>query len=158
MAPRLKLLASTVATIERRRPRVLDELHPELRGKIEKLLVDLGGIVTPWEGYRDQHGQERALASGVSRAGWLQSPHNYRPALACDLVLHPALVVVRAHPENPGMPDLWDTSSPSAVKAWAALEDYCALAGLDRVTIGGGRRDWPHVQLPRWRSYLAPPQ
>lgn len=154
----MKLRASTIAMLERRRPKVLAELHPTLRMAVEKLLVDLGGIVTPWEGYRDQSAQERAFATGASAAHWRQSAHNYGPpevagALACDLVLHPGFVHVRPHPERPDIPWLWDRQSESSIKAWQALEDYCQLAGLERVKVRGSR-DWPHVQLANWRSYL----
>lgn len=154
----MKLRAHTIAMLERRRPKVLAELHPELREKVERLLTDLGGIVTPWEGYRDQSGQEKAFATGASQAHWRQSPHNWGPpevpgALACDLVLHPGLVHVRPHPERDDTPWLWDRQTPEALRAWQALEDYCLLAGLERVMVRGSR-DWPHVQLPGWRQYL----
>ena len=148
----MRWTARTVATLEARRARVLSELHPELRGKVERLMAQLGDRVAPWEGYRDEAGQAAAFRNGVSSARWLQSPHNYRPSFACDLVLHPAHVKLRPHRDDKDMPDLWDDATPEAVQVWLDLEGAAKTLGLERVRLKGGRPDLPHVQLPGWRS------
>ena len=150
----MKRRRAAIERLEERHDRVLDELHPELRARVLRVLADLGGRVSPWEGYRDAIGQAKALARGNSGAKWGNSPHNYSPALACDLVLNPDRVAVRAHPQDPEYPDLWDDESPEAVQAWADLEDAAVRYGLDRVDVKG-KRDKPHVQLFRWRSYVS---
>lgn len=149
----MKRLASVLATLDRRRARVLAELHPELDALVRGLCTTLGGRLTPWEGYRDQQGQEAALAAKTSQARWLESPHNYRPALGCDLVLDPRHVAVRAHPDDAETPWLWDVETPAALAAWEALEQAALAAGLERVLVHGAR-DRPHVQLAHWHSRI----
>lgn len=146
--------------LDRRLDLVLAELHPDLRARVIAAMSTLGGRLTPWEGYRDAIGQAKARASGFSNADFGSSPHNYTPALACDLVLDPDRVAVRANKEDPELPDLWDDESPEAVKAWEDLEAACQAHGLERVNIknrktGKYERDRPHVQLPGWRSYVS---
>lgn len=146
--------------LDRRLDTVLDELHPDLRARVIALMSTLGGRLTPWEGYRDAIGQSKALAKGVSGAAFGQSPHNYIPAMACDLVLDPDRVTVRGHKDDPELPDLWDDESPEAVQAWADLEAAAAAHGLERVNVrnrktGKPERDKPHVQMPGWRSYVS---
>lgn len=140
--------------LEARRARVLGELHPELRRRVTLLLNDMGGRVTPYCGYRGPKEQVKAKADGYSHADWLESPHNYAPSFACDLVLHPTIVGVRAHPKSPDFPWLWDDETPFALVTWADLERGAEKYGLDRVNVGG-KRDRPHVELPNWRKLIA---
>jgi hypothetical protein len=159
----MKRRRAAIERLEERHDRVLDELHPELRARVLRVLADLGGRVSPWEGYRDAIGQAKALARGSSRAKWGQSPHNYSPALACDLVLHPERHDLRAHKDDAEYPDLWDDESLDALATWAALEEAAQRHGLERVTIrdritGKLVRDKPHVQVPMWRAYVTGPK
>jgi hypothetical protein len=142
---------ATVDGLEKRRSRVLMELHPELRARVIPLLAELGGRLTPYEGFRDAAAQAKAKAAGTSKAAFGESPHNFKPALAVDVVLHPALVAVRAHKIDPSYPDLWDDESPDALAAWEALEQAAKAHGLERVNVDG-KRDRPHLQLADWRS------
>ena len=146
--------------LDRRLDLVLSELHPDLRARVIDLMSTLGGRLTPWEGHRGEIGQAKAKARGYSDAAFGQSPHNYIPALACDLVLDPDRVTVRAHKDDPELPDLWDDTSPEALKAWEGLEAAAIKHGLERVNVknrktGKLERDRPHVQLPGWRSYVS---
>lgn len=145
-----------MTTAAQRRQRILAELHPLLAAMVGALLDDLGGRFMPICGYRDEAAQADALARHASNAAWGQSPHNFKPALACDLVLNPEVVAVT---QREGFPDLWDEKSPGAVEAWNDLEVMAAKHGLERVCItdritGKPRRDKPHVQLPGWRTYI----
>lgn len=146
--------AATIARLEKRRPFILAELHPLLRKVVVSVLDDLGGRLTPWCGFRGQQEQVAALAAGTSHARWGESPHNFSPALACDLVLNPERVPVRANPVDPRYPDLWDDETPEALAAWEALEVMARMNDLERVKVKG-RRDRPHVQLPGWRRYVV---
>ncbi len=150
---------STLRTLARRRILVPSQLHPLLLARTEALLAELGGRFAYWEGYRSPEDQQKRFDEGVSNARPGQSPHNYRPSLATDLVLHPLHVAVRAHPSDPRYPDLWDDGSPDALAAWEALEQACERHQLARVNIrdpktGALRRDRPHVQMPNWHSLI----
>jgi peptidoglycan LD-endopeptidase CwlK len=41
-------------------------------------------------GFRNKEDQEKAYKDGFSKAHWLQSPHNYNPSYAVDVVPYPA--------------------------------------------------------------------
>jgi hypothetical protein len=149
----VKFLERTLARLDLRRPVVLAELHPELRRRVLLLLDHLGGRFTPYCGYRDEAAQKRAKATGHSNASWGQSPHNFKPALAVDVVLDPRHVDVRPNPADENYPDLWDDASPEAVQAWEDLEEAAERYGLERVNLRGVR-DKPHLQLHDWRRRI----
>lgn len=140
------------ARLERDRARILDELHPVLRARVVACLADLGDRFVPYCGYRGAEAQAKALRDGHSAARFGASPHNFKPALACDVVLNPAVVEVAPAPSDPRFPNLWDDESPDAIKAWDALEVAAKLHRLERVSVKG-KRDKPHLQMPLWRIY-----
>lgn len=153
----MKKLDQTLRTIDRKRSQVLVELHSELRRRVQPIIEDLR--FAPWCGYRGPAEQAEALAAGASQATFGQSPHNFRPALAVDVVLDPRHVRVRPHPQDPEYPDLWDDETPDALAAWEALERAAELHGLQRVDIldratGKKKRDRPHLQLAGWRRFV----
>jgi len=150
----VKHLDKTIAMLNGKRDKVLAELHPELRRRVILLMNDLGGRLTPYCGYRGPKEQAAAKEGGFSKAKWLQSPHNYAPALACDLVLHPVMVQLAPHKKSPDYPNLWDELSVDAVRAWADMEIAAKRHGLVRVTLDG-KRDFPHVELPDWRRLIV---
>lgn len=149
---------STIDVLERKRSRVIMELHPDLRSQLVLLLADMGGRVTPWEGYRGPEAQAKAFEAGASAAKFGQSPHNFTPSLAVDVVLHPSFVSVRANRADAKYPDLWDDESPDALASWAALDEAAKRHGLERVSYVDRRgrtvRDLPHLQLPKWRERI----
>lgn len=151
----MDLLGRTIITLDRRRPDVLAQLHPDLLPRILAILKVSNGALTPWQGFRTASEQRRAKALGHSNADWGQSPHNYLPALACDLVLDPRFVPVRPSKSDPRYPDLWDDETPEAVAVWRELEGWAEQQGLERVTLAGGKPDLPHLQLLNWRSYIS---
>lgn len=130
------------------------ELHPELLARVRGLMMDLDNRFCMWTGYRDKAAQERAFQTGKSQARWLQSPHNYKPALAVDLVLNPDVVDVAPNDRDPRWPNLWDKESPQALKAWFDLELAAIDHHLKRVVLRSGP-DLPHLELPAWRSYAS---
>jgi hypothetical protein len=155
--PALEHLHSTVDRIEKASAKVLRELHPELLKRVNAAMAQLDGRFVAYCGFRGESEQKLARMAGHSDAKWLESPHNYRPALACDVVLNPRMVRVRPHPSDPAYPDLWDTVSPEAVRAWADLDRAAAMHVLERVTFRSGKKDLPHLQLPAWRKWLPKP-
>lgn len=158
----MKHLEETCRRLDRRRPEILAELHPHLRIIMSSLLLDadLASRFTPYCGYRGPDEQAEALAAGTSNAKFGQSPHNYRPALACDVVLDPRHVKVLEvpDPKHPGFPNLWETGTAAAAAAWHALEIAAVKYGLERVNIkdrtGALVRDRPHLQLHGWRTLI----
>ena len=151
----MELLGRTIITLDRRRPDVLAQLHPDLLPRILAILTLSNSKLTPWQGYRTASEQRRAKALGHSAADWGQSPHNFLPALACDPVLDPRFVPVRPSKSDPRYPDLWDDETPEAAAVWSALDGWAEQQGLERVTLAGGRPDLPHLQLLSWRSYIS---
>jgi peptidoglycan L-alanyl-D-glutamate endopeptidase CwlK len=113
------------------------------------------------QGFRPNAEQDADYAKGRTVRGAIvtgakagESPHNFQPSYAADVVLNPAVVAVA---EREGYPDLWDEHSPDAVQAWADLEVVAAKYGLERVMLTGPHgpyRDKPHVQLHGWRSRI----
>lgn len=148
----MKHLPAVVVDLRARSFRVLAELHPLLREKVEAVLRELE-VFTPYCGYRGEVDQAKAKLDGRSNAAFGQSPHNFRPALACDLVLNPVLIDVRPHLAAPDYPDLWDDITPVCAAAWASLEVAAARHNLERVDLRGVR-DKPHLQLEHWGNYL----
>ena len=133
------------------------ELHPLLRAKMREVLDLMEGRLAPWCGYRGPADQLAAVERGASAARFGESPHNFEPSLACDVVLHPAHVHVRPHPLDLESPDLWDDETPDALAAWEALDRAAEVAGLERVSfLRRGKRvtDLSHLQLPGWRSLI----
>lgn len=143
---------ATCKDLDLKRDRVLAELHPVLEAKVRQICSMLGGRVTPYCGYRGPAEQRDAHELGFSKAVFGQSPHNFHPALACDLVLDPRRVDVAPHPENTAFPDLWDDHSPAALATWTDLDAAAKELGLDRVWLSTRKRDFPHVQLPGWQQ------
>jgi hypothetical protein len=143
--------------VEKMASRAMYQLEPGLRKRVQRLCDRMGGRVSPWTGFRNEEEQNAAWLRKRSNARWLQSPHNYQPALACDLVLNPQRVNVRENPRAPGWPDLWDNETHEAQQAWIDLHARAVSLGLGRVRIrigGAATKAWdrPHVQLKNWKE------
>ncbi len=150
----MKHMDDAIGNVKRRAPRALSELHPTLHEKVCVLVSEMGGRVVPWTGYRGEESQNRAWLHRKSNARFGSSPHNFKPALACDLVLSPLHVSVRESPTSPGWPDLWDSETPGSLEVWEEMHVRAIELGLERVKIERGDKLWldrPHVQLPGWR-------
>lgn len=147
--------AEACSILDERHDKALAELHPLLRARTLRALERCGGRFKAWQGYRGPHEQEAAFTAGNSNAKFGESPHNWHPSFAVDVVLDPRVVAVRERPDAPGWPDEWDDITPDAVDAWNLLELAAAAELLDRVTIAGGKKDLPHLQLPGWRALVV---
>lgn len=143
-----------VRNVGRRSERALSELHLDLQLAVLRVCADMEYRVAPWTGFRSEEDQKKAWLAGHSNAySFGSSPHNYKPALACDLVLNPTKVPVKERGSS-GWPDLWDETTPEAVQAWSDLAECAARHGLERVRIRRRGRlveDKPHVQLRHWK-------
>jgi peptidoglycan L-alanyl-D-glutamate endopeptidase CwlK len=148
-----------MARLAARHELALTELHPDLRARVERVLERMGGKVLCFDGHRPFAEQAALYAQGRTKRGAVvtgaepgESPHNWTPALAVDFVLHPVNVQVRAHPQDPSLPDLWDDRSAGAVRAWRELGAACRAEGL---VWGGNFKmvDKPHAELLAWEEY-----
>lgn len=91
------------------------------------------------ESRRGRKDQEAAFARGNSKAHFGQSPHNYDPAIALDVV---------------PLPLNWDD-----IKAFKQLGAFVVAKAKELgipISWGGGWRsfkDYPHYELDPWRDY-----
>lgn len=141
----LERTQQSLTTLGIRHRRALTEMHPEFLARVSGLLADLKGQFMIWTGYRGKNEQQAALAGGRSRARFGQSPHNFTPCFAADVVLNPARVVLPPHGDDDRYPNLWFAGHP----AWADLERAAVRHHLRRVDLNG-KRDLPHLELPGW--------
>lgn len=116
----------------------LQDAHPKLRTLVLALAAE-GFEFRVLDSLRDQQDQEAAKARGNSKAGWLQSPHNYVPAIAVDLV---------------PLPVKWNDLAPFKDMG-ARLKRLAAKLSIP-ISWGGDWRsfkDYPHVELHPWRDF-----
>lgn len=147
----LELIGVTRRALRIKQAAVPKELHPELLARVRGMMADLEGRFVMWTGHRNKAMQQRAFREGRSQARWLESPHNYKPALACDLVLNPELICI-PNARDPRYPDLWNNEEPEAKQAWRDLDEAAMDHHLVRIHLRFGK-DLPHVELPGWRAY-----
>lgn len=125
-----------LSALSRRR---LDGAHPLLQ-KLFSAVAEERRIQI-LDGQRGRAAQERAFASGHSRAHFGQSAHNWSPAIALDVVPLPLdwndlgafaelAGAVKARARSLGIPIAWGGD-------WTAI------------------RDMPHYELDPWRSFAA---
>ena len=136
----------------------LEGLKPPFRHAIQWLIFLIGKEELPvivFETYRGPTRQNALKDSGSSRAGAAQSPHNF--GLACDFVLDVKKCPVRSRewPEGSGnfYKDAWDYDSIEGNAAYKRLGELAKSIGLE----WGGDwtfKDYPHVQMPSWRTHI----
>lgn len=92
-------------------------------------------------GHRGEVDQERAFQEKRSKARWGESPHNFEPALAFDLVPYPV-----------------EWKRRDRFYEMAAVVLYCAkLEGVELVWGGDWKmQDLPHFELKGWKAGNAP--
>lgn len=123
---------------------MLSQCHPDLIRVAQEAIKHFDFVVIC--GHRGEAEQEKAFHDGVSKAHWLQSPHNYTPSLAFDACPYPI-----------------DWSNATA---FALMQDAMVAAakvvGVD-ITLGAdfdhdgkrhepGENDNPHFQLTNWKQ------
>lgn len=115
----------------------LNEAHPDLQRVMNEAIKHIDFSII--EGYRGRAEQEAARKSGASRAGFGQSPHNFKPALAIDFIPYP-------------------------FKGWHVTKDFNAVGEvIEReaaklgIAVTWGKRfkglvDYPHFELKNWKA------
>lgn len=115
----------------------LAQAHPDLQRLFNAVIEEYDCKVL--DAQRNHDEQEAAFRKGNSRAHFGQSPHNYIPAIALDVVPYPI--------------DWKDLKRFRAlakiVKAKAVELDIPIQWGGDWTSI----KDYPHYELSPWRTY-----
>lgn len=110
----------------------------------ESLLILAGEVAKKFDfkiicGYRGKIKQEEAFKNGNSKAKFGQSPHNYRPSLAIDVI-------------------------PQPFKGWndfagfnRILNEFLKVSKEKNIEITLGRdfktiKDYPHIELKNWQK------
>lgn len=124
-------------TFSERSRRNLVEAHIDLQRVMNEAIRHVDFVVI--EGYRGRDEQEKAKREGKSNASFGESPHNFSPAYAVDVMPYPnAFQSTQAE---------WD-------KVGAAI--LAAAAGLGvKLTWGKNFKklvDQPHFELTDWRK------
>ena len=126
---------------------LLSEAHPDLQRVMREAIKDFDFAVIC--GYRNKADQTKAKAEGKSNAAFGQSPHNFQPALAVD--------IVPWHANRKPNIDWEDTKSFEAM-------GVVVMAAADRLGIklkwgkdfknskGQPLVDLPHFELLNWRD------
>jgi peptidoglycan L-alanyl-D-glutamate endopeptidase CwlK len=121
--------------------RNLQQVRPELRLVAEAAILRIDFTVIC--GTRGRAEQERAKRAGNSRAGFGQSPHNYKPSFAFDFIPSPF--------------DGWEDPAtiPQMIKIAGIMKEEAQRLAIG-IEYGGdwkSFKDYPHVQLKNWRKY-----
>lgn len=114
----------------------LAQLHPDMQ-KVMREAIKYNDF-TIICGHRGKVDQETAFKSGNSQAKWLQSPHNFKPALAVDCVPYPL-----------------DWNNIAAFELMGRVIMNAATRVGVKITWGKnfkGLRDYPHFELADWKN------
>lgn len=115
----------------------LAEAHPLLQQVMQEAIKDFDFTVI--EGYRGKEEQEKAFKEKKSKARFGQSPHNFKPALAVDVMPYPDAFKAKA--------EVWDAMG-AAILAAAERIGVKVTWGRDFK----GLVDKPHFELTDWRD------
>lgn len=129
---------------------ILKHVHPNLVAVLYEAIKDMDFSLTC--GQRGRAAQESAHAKGNSNAHFGQSPHNFAPALAVDIIPYPFTN------DMWNKPHLFEIIARHIQKVAAGMGDikYLCDWGGDWHSI----KDYPHIELRNWKfikgNNLAP--
>lgn len=115
-------------------------VHPDLRRVLDAAIKRIDFTVI--QGQRGRAAQEKAKAEGNSNASFGQSPHNFAPALAVDVIPYPFAG--------------WDDKG--LVEDLRKIADVVVEEGKKlgiAITWGGNWKsikDYPHLELANWKT------
>jgi peptidoglycan L-alanyl-D-glutamate endopeptidase CwlK len=123
----------------------LAQAHPDIQQVMNEAIKTYDFSVIC--GYRNKVDQEKAYQAGNSKAHFLQSPHNYKPSVAVDIVPYPldwndldAFKKLGAH------------IMATAKKLHVSLR-WGADWNMNGRTDDEKFRDFPHFELHPWRNH-----
>lgn len=121
----------------------LAQAHPDLQKVLVEALQHFDFMIV--ETNRTREDQEKAFATGKSRAHYGQSPHDFMPALAADCAPLPL-----------------DWNNTAAFDALAVVMETASKTVDVAIVWGGcGKDGWerivdkPHFQLANWKELAA---
>jgi peptidoglycan L-alanyl-D-glutamate endopeptidase CwlK len=94
--------------------------------------------------FRNEQEQNEAYKRGASKAKWLQSPHNFSPSLAVDVVPWPTRWA-----DKQKQKELYGIVKIKAVDLGIDIE-----CGGDWPPMPNGDKDWPHFQMANWKNLI----
>ena len=114
----------------------LGEVHTDLMALAHAVVAEVDCTVLC--GYRGEKEQNEAYLAGHSRARFGESPHNFKPALAIDMVPFPI-----------------DWSNEQRFKDFVAVVKRKATEMGIEITCGADFKtfkDYPHFELKEWKK------
>ncbi len=116
----------------------LKTAHPDIQRVMRAAIADYDFMVLQSSRTKDE--QEADFAKGVSKAHWLQSPHDFTPSLAVDCCPYPL-----------------DWKDITAFTQMASIILSHAIVLKVDMTWGGSwkppiQKDYPHFQLTNWKA------
>ena len=123
----------------------LDQCCDDLKSIVKELLHYMD--VSVLEGERTKSDQEKYYKKGTSNAKFGQSPHNYHPSLAVDIIPYPVPKTSNGEWDNNS--EIWDDMS-------MLVKEISKELGID-ITWGGDFKslvDKPHFEIANWKSLI----
>lgn len=126
-------------TISEESAELLSSAHPLLQ-RVFREVADVAGLCVLCT-YRGRVAQEAAFEKGTSKAHFKQSPHNYKPSLAIDVIPKPF--------------NGWDDIKQFYDLAEVVMQK--AIANDVPLLWGAAFKqpsDYPHYELHNWRTLI----
>lgn len=124
----------------------LAELHPLLQKLLNEAIKQFDFVVL--DAQRGEAEQMLAYRTGKSKVKFGNSPHNYKPAVACDIVPYP----IKWNATKPFI-----TMQMKIIKPLAAKLKIPIRQGLDwnrnGILTDENFVDMPHIELHPWREW-----
>ncbi len=122
--------------------RNLKDAHPDIQRVMHAAIEDFDFMVL--QSSRTEEEQEADFLKGVTKAHWLQSPHDFNPSYAVDCCPYPV-----------------DWTDLKAFNEMAnVILDHARKMGVDMTWGGHWKtiRDNPHFELTAWRELVKQSQ
>lgn len=123
----------------------LDQCCDDLKSVVNELLHYMD--VSVLEGERTKADQEKYYKKGTSNAKFGQSPHNYHPSLAVDIIPYPVPKTSNGEWDNNS--EIWNDMS-------MLVKEISKELGIDIIWGGDFKSlvDKPHFEIANWKSLI----
>jgi peptidoglycan L-alanyl-D-glutamate endopeptidase CwlK len=117
----------------------LGEVHPDLMALAHAVIAEVDCTILC--GHRDEAVQNEVYLMGHSKARFGESPHNYKPALAIDMVPYPI-----------------DWKNEKRFQDFVGIVKRKAAEMNIEITCGAdfkSFKDYPHFELKNWKKMVG---